>query len=174
MGAAGDLWWVVLAAVVLPVNLRASADSGSVGSDGRAGSRGEEQDGGFPGHHTKDAIAAAHPHALLPGGDMDECKHTGTPPRAPVSANPAPSPLPPQSIVQQFLVLLMTSSDESLRFLSFRLDFNEHYRSAFTRTRRCTSILIFTVKQISLHLRAREPRLRASLGATRGRRLSNI
>uniref|UniRef100_A0A8C6PFM7 Tubulin gamma complex component 3 n=1 Tax=Nothobranchius furzeri TaxID=105023 RepID=A0A8C6PFM7_NOTFU len=33
-----------------------------------------------------------------------------------------------QSIVQQFLVLLMTSSDESLRFLSFRLDFNEHYR----------------------------------------------
>uniref|UniRef100_A0A3Q3J3H9 Uncharacterized protein n=1 Tax=Monopterus albus TaxID=43700 RepID=A0A3Q3J3H9_MONAL len=36
-----------------------------------------------------------------------------------------------QSIVQQFLVLLMTSSDESLRFLSFRLDFNEHYRFAF-------------------------------------------
>ncbi|KAM9328649.1 gamma-tubulin complex component 3 [Pholidichthys leucotaenia] len=54
-----------------------------------------------------------------------------------------------QNIVQQFLVLLMTSSDESLRFLSFRLDFNEHYR-------------------------AKEPRLRASLGATRGRRLSNI
>ncbi|XP_047432979.1 gamma-tubulin complex component 3 [Mugil cephalus] len=54
-----------------------------------------------------------------------------------------------QSIVQQFLVLLMTSPDESLRFLSFRLDFNEHYR-------------------------AREPRLRASLGATRGRRPSNI
>ncbi|CAN9498182.1 unnamed protein product [Ophioblennius macclurei] len=54
-----------------------------------------------------------------------------------------------QSIVQQFLVLLMTSSDESLRFLSFRLDFNEHYK-------------------------AREPRLRASLGATRGRRPSNI
>ncbi|KAM8872995.1 gamma-tubulin complex component 3 isoform 3-T3 [Synchiropus picturatus] len=54
-----------------------------------------------------------------------------------------------QSIVQQFLVLLMTSTDESLRFLSFRLDFNEHYR-------------------------AREPRLRASLGATRGRRLSNV
>ncbi|XP_061841124.1 gamma-tubulin complex component 3 isoform X2 [Nerophis lumbriciformis] len=54
-----------------------------------------------------------------------------------------------QSIVQQFLVLLTTSTDESLRFLSFRLDFNEHYR-------------------------AREPRLRASLGATRGRRMSNI
>lgn len=54
-----------------------------------------------------------------------------------------------QSIVQQFLMLLMTSTDESLRFLSFRLDFNEHYR-------------------------AREPRLRASIGATRGRRLSNI
>ena len=43
----------------------------------------------------------------------------------------------------------MTSPDESLRFLSFRLDFNEHYR-------------------------ARDPRLRASLGATRGRRSSNI
>lgn len=54
-----------------------------------------------------------------------------------------------QTLVQQFLLLLMESSDESLRFLSFRLDFNEHYR-------------------------AREPRLRASLGATRGRRLSNI
>lgn len=54
-----------------------------------------------------------------------------------------------QGIVQQFLVLLMTSTDESLRFLSFRLDFNEHYR-------------------------ARDPRLRASLGATRGRRPSNI
>ncbi|XP_012712673.2 gamma-tubulin complex component 3 isoform X2 [Fundulus heteroclitus] len=54
-----------------------------------------------------------------------------------------------QNTIQQFLVLLMMSPDESLRFLSFRLDFNEHYK-------------------------AREPRLRASLGATRGRRLSNI
>ncbi|XP_010884608.1 gamma-tubulin complex component 3 [Esox lucius] len=54
-----------------------------------------------------------------------------------------------QGIVQQFLVLIMTSPDESLRFLSFRLDFNEHYR-------------------------ARDPRLRASLGATRSRRSSNI
>lgn len=54
-----------------------------------------------------------------------------------------------QSIVQQFLLLLMSSSDESLRFLSFRLDFNEHYRE-------------------------RDPRLRASLGASRGRRLSTI
>ncbi|KAL7983861.1 hypothetical protein Chor_000737, partial [Crotalus horridus] len=53
-----------------------------------------------------------------------------------------------QGIVQQFLVLLTTSSDESLRFLSFRLDFNEHYK-------------------------AREPRLRVSLG-TRGRRNSHI
>ncbi|XP_059541122.1 gamma-tubulin complex component 3 isoform X3 [Myotis daubentonii] len=52
-----------------------------------------------------------------------------------------------QGIVQQFLVLLMTSTDESLRFLSFRLDFNEHYK-------------------------AREPRLRVSLG-TRGRRSSH-
>uniref|UniRef100_A0A4X2KD37 Uncharacterized protein n=1 Tax=Vombatus ursinus TaxID=29139 RepID=A0A4X2KD37_VOMUR len=53
-----------------------------------------------------------------------------------------------QGIVQQFLVLLTTSSDESLRFLSFRLDFNEHYK-------------------------AREPRLRMSLG-TRGRRSSHM
>jgi gamma-tubulin complex component 3 len=52
-----------------------------------------------------------------------------------------------QGIVQQFLVSLTTSSDESLRFLSFRLDFNEHYK-------------------------AREPRLRVSLG-TRGRRSSH-
>ncbi|MBN3282167.1 GCP3 protein, partial [Polyodon spathula] len=54
-----------------------------------------------------------------------------------------------QGIVQQFLVLLMTSTDESLQFLSFRLDFNEHYK-------------------------AREPRLRMSLGTTRGRRSSNM
>ncbi|XP_029307491.1 gamma-tubulin complex component 3 [Cottoperca gobio] len=54
-----------------------------------------------------------------------------------------------QNIVQQFLVLLMTSTDESLRFLSFRLDFNEHYK-------------------------AREPRLRASLGTNWGRRSSNM
>ncbi|NXX18423.1 GCP3 protein, partial [Podargus strigoides] len=53
-----------------------------------------------------------------------------------------------QGIVQQFLVLLTTSSDESLQFLSFRLDFNEHYK-------------------------AREPRLRVSLG-TRGRRSSHM
>uniref|UniRef100_A0A672PKH1 Gamma-tubulin complex component 3 homolog n=1 Tax=Sinocyclocheilus grahami TaxID=75366 RepID=A0A672PKH1_SINGR len=52
-----------------------------------------------------------------------------------------------QGIVQEFLRLLMT--DESLQFLSFRLDFNEHYK-------------------------ARDPRLRPSLGATRGRRSSNI
>ncbi|XP_008425059.1 gamma-tubulin complex component 3 isoform X1 [Poecilia reticulata] len=41
-----------------------------------------------------------------------------------------------QSIVQQFLVLLMTSTDESLRFLSFRLDFNEHYRGARSQGQR--------------------------------------
>uniref|UniRef100_A0A671PW02 Gamma-tubulin complex component 3 homolog n=1 Tax=Sinocyclocheilus anshuiensis TaxID=1608454 RepID=A0A671PW02_9TELE len=52
-----------------------------------------------------------------------------------------------QGIVQEFLRLLM--SDESLQFLSFRLDFNEHYK-------------------------ARDPRLRPSLGATRGRRSANI
>ncbi|XP_026102596.1 LOW QUALITY PROTEIN: gamma-tubulin complex component 3 homolog, partial [Carassius auratus] len=54
-----------------------------------------------------------------------------------------------QGIVQEFLRLLMTCSDESLQFLSFRLDFNEHYK-------------------------ARDPRLRPSLGATKGRRSSNI
>uniref|UniRef100_A0A8C4RB63 Tubulin gamma complex component 3 n=1 Tax=Eptatretus burgeri TaxID=7764 RepID=A0A8C4RB63_EPTBU len=32
-----------------------------------------------------------------------------------------------QAIVQKFLVMLASSTDESLRFLSFRLDFNEHY-----------------------------------------------
>ncbi|KAM4537969.1 gamma-tubulin complex component 3 isoform 1-T1 [Fundulus diaphanus] len=41
-----------------------------------------------------------------------------------------------QSIVQQFLVLLMTSPDESLRFLSFRLDFNEHYKGAWSQGQR--------------------------------------
>ncbi|OCT92539.1 hypothetical protein XELAEV_18015595mg [Xenopus laevis] len=53
-----------------------------------------------------------------------------------------------QGIVEQFLVLLTTSTDESLRFLSFRLDFNEHYK-------------------------AREPRLRVSMG-TRGRRSFHV
>ncbi|KAM8975915.1 gamma-tubulin complex component 3 [Pelodytes ibericus] len=53
-----------------------------------------------------------------------------------------------QGIVQQFLILLTTSTDESLRFLSFRLDFNEHYK-------------------------AREPRLRVSLG-TRARRSLHV
>ncbi|XP_075910838.1 gamma-tubulin complex component 3 [Petromyzon marinus] len=50
-----------------------------------------------------------------------------------------------QDIVQQFLVMLTRSSDESLRFLSFRLDFNEHYR-------------------------ARNPHLRLSLGSARSQR----
>ncbi|XP_043928566.1 gamma-tubulin complex component 3 [Protopterus annectens] len=54
-----------------------------------------------------------------------------------------------QGIVRQFLYLLTTSSDESLRFLSFRLDFNEHYK-------------------------ARDPRLRVSLGNTRGKRSSQM
>uniref|UniRef100_A0A4W3IZB7 Tubulin gamma complex component 3 n=1 Tax=Callorhinchus milii TaxID=7868 RepID=A0A4W3IZB7_CALMI len=54
-----------------------------------------------------------------------------------------------QDIVQQFLVLLTKSSDESLRFLNFRLDFNEHYK-------------------------ARDPRLRVSLGTTRGKYSSAI
>ncbi|XP_061437874.1 gamma-tubulin complex component 3 homolog isoform X1 [Lethenteron reissneri] len=50
-----------------------------------------------------------------------------------------------QDIVQQFLVMLTRSADESLRFLSFRLDFNEHYR-------------------------ARNPHLRLSLGSARSQR----
>ncbi|XP_069493082.1 gamma-tubulin complex component 3 isoform X1 [Ambystoma mexicanum] len=53
-----------------------------------------------------------------------------------------------QGIVQQFLVLLTQSTDESLRFLSFRLDFNEHYK-------------------------ARDPRLRVTL-STKGRRSSHM
>ncbi|XP_021351512.1 gamma-tubulin complex component 3-like [Mizuhopecten yessoensis] len=34
-----------------------------------------------------------------------------------------------QDMVQQFLVMLTTHQDVSLRFLSFRLDFNEHYKT---------------------------------------------
>jgi len=34
-----------------------------------------------------------------------------------------------QNMVQQFLIMLTSHSDVSLRFLSFRLDFNEHYRA---------------------------------------------
>ena len=33
-----------------------------------------------------------------------------------------------QDMVQQFLVMLTTHQDVNLRFLSFRLDFNEHYK----------------------------------------------
>ncbi|KAF3857092.1 hypothetical protein F7725_008951, partial [Dissostichus mawsoni] len=81
-------------------------------------------------------LPAPHPHTLLP----EHHYHY-------LILNLLLYPLlfPLQNIVQQFLVLLMTSTDESLRFLSFRLDFNEHYK-------------------------AREPRLRASLGTNRGRR----
>jgi len=32
-------------------------------------------------------------------------------------------------MVQQFLVMLADHSDVSLRFLSFRLDFHEHYKA---------------------------------------------
>ena len=32
-------------------------------------------------------------------------------------------------MVKQFLVMVTTHQDVSLRFLSFRLDFNEHYKS---------------------------------------------
>ena len=32
-------------------------------------------------------------------------------------------------MVQQFLVMLVDHSDVSLRSLSFRLDFNEHYKA---------------------------------------------
>jgi gamma-tubulin complex component 3 len=40
-----------------------------------------------------------------------------------------------QNMVQQFLVMLTSHSDISLRFLSFRLDFNEHYRALELRAR---------------------------------------
>jgi len=33
-----------------------------------------------------------------------------------------------QDMVQQFLMMLTSHHDVSLRFLSFRLDFNEHYK----------------------------------------------
>lgn len=44
-----------------------SVCSGRVGRDGRAGGRGEAEDPGVPGDHPQDALAAAHPHPLLPG-----------------------------------------------------------------------------------------------------------
>ena len=47
-------------------------------------------------------------------------------------------------MVGQFLAMLNGHSDASLRFLSFRLDFNEHYR------------------------RAKEPSLRSSVPAGKG------
>lgn len=43
------------------------SDSGSVGSDGRAGSRGEKKDPGVPGHDPKDAVPAPHPGPLISG-----------------------------------------------------------------------------------------------------------
>lgn len=96
-----------------------------MGGDGPTGSGGEEEDAGLPEHRPKDAVSAPDPDSLLPGTAPPRfCCRTSS---DPLSA--------PQSIVQQFLVLLMTSSDESLRFLSFRLDFNEHYRSVQRRGR---------------------------------------
>merc|ERR1712083_646473 len=38
-----------------------------------------------------------------------------------------------QNMVEQFLVLLAGHQDASLRFLSFRLDFDEHYKSVHRR-----------------------------------------
>lgn len=62
---------MVLECVLLSfLNLRLSADSGSVGSDGRTGSGGEEEGSGVPGNHTKDALPAPHPHPLLPGTSL--------------------------------------------------------------------------------------------------------
>ena len=40
-----------------------------------------------------------------------------------------------QNMVQQFLVMLNGHQDASLRFLSFRLDFNEHYKARDSRLR---------------------------------------
>lgn len=101
------------------------SDSGSVGSDGRTGSRGEEEDPGVPGYHTKDALPAPHPDPLLPGTGLTRLRGAA----AFHSMFSFSRLFFFQSIVQQFLVLLMSNPDESLRFLSFRLDFNEHYRS---------------------------------------------
>lgn len=102
------------------------SDSGSVGSDGRAGSRGEKKDPGVPGHDPKDAVPAPHPGPLISGA----VSTSSCPPSATSFALLTSFFFFLQSIVQHFLVLLMTSSDESLRFLSFRLDFTEHYRCA--------------------------------------------
>lgn len=44
----------------------------------------------------------------------------------------------------------MTSSDESLRFLSFRLDFNEHYRFDFKDSKtKTTYIKVYSIKSVS-------------------------
>lgn len=109
------------------VVIRAS-DPGSVGGDGRAGSRGEKKDPGVPGHNPKDAVPAPHPGPLISGLASTSSCHPS------VMSGVLLAPYFLQSIVQHFLVLLMTSSDESLRFLSFRLDFTEHYRCAFQNT----------------------------------------
>lgn len=45
----------------------------------------------------------------------------------------------------------MTSSDESLRFLSFRLDFNEHYRFDFKDSKtKTTYIKVYSIKSVSV------------------------
>lgn len=105
------------------------SDSGSVGSDGRAGSRGEKEDPGVPGHNPKDAVPAPHPGPLISGA----VSTSSCPPSATSFVLLTSLFFIVQSIVQHFLVLLMTSSDESLRFLSFRLDFTEHYRCALSK-----------------------------------------
>ena len=45
-----------------------------------------------------------------------------------------------QNLVEQFLVKLTTHSDVNLRFLSFRLDFNEHYKKKEPRLRSTLSV----------------------------------
>jgi len=46
-----------------------------------------------------------------------------------------------KDMIQQFLVMLTRHSDASLRFLSFRLDFNEHYNTKEWRRRSLGSSL---------------------------------
>lgn len=45
-----------------------------------------------------------------------------------------------ENLVEQFLVKLTTHSDVNLRFLSFRLDFNEHYKKKEPRLRSTLSV----------------------------------
>lgn len=57
-----------------------------MGSHGRTGSGGEQEDSGVPGNHTKDALPAQSPHSSLPGTEPP-------PPRQIISIAARPQPL---------------------------------------------------------------------------------